>query len=711
MTLKKSAIIGIKILCISKIVCLIIKKLLSCILGNIRFIVLSQDDSPSMGSQPDICDKESPPPRRVISDEHLDHRLHYKRRFSCESNTPGSLKRGKPNTIKTGLPSPTRRRSIDRVTHDAAKHRFLSPDRYSTSTVAEPVASTLDTSPILKTEEACPVVLVIEEALYEDEESGGHLTRQTSKSSVVSIDQTHDQSHNQAFIQESMVLGLDQSAGNLSEQDGIDTDQGSHTRARDKSVFDIDFEAQLNGSVEGSSDDEVVAGSTLEAEQDQTPDRGTMTRDNIQTKSMESLDSAISDCPRHQSSTPSDISKCHSAHSIHSYDSAFSSDSNNQNRIPNDNPSESQNSFVISPPNSVEVSDCKDQTHTPCDTSSKNISSGALSPTFNFGRGDEEFKTTFVFPPVSPTTSYCNPVDRAISRIVTLSTAQGSNSEQSSTTEQGECTDDEILHKKESYFNTGKENVSTDSKVALCQEILASYLGGKGSSTTRSESDNKDTESIEQIRKEIAERKASPLRFPMSVSRKRAGVSPVRIPSIFAKADKEYRNRTAICSSPSSNRYQHRIETALKMSPGIKKPFLPLSTKLVKAESVEEVKSRLDSNAGHTPSRLIRDSSLHSCEIADSNSNSSNGGMEVQTPSTPKIKSNLLPARTGLSVKESLSSTRSPLKPIKRLQGMTPIRGSAFSGISSPMKVRNLQQVETESNLNNTDFNSIFTKE
>lgn len=146
------------------------------------------------------------------------------------------------------------------------------------------------------------------------------------------------------------------------------------------------------------------------------------------------------------------------------------------------------------------------------------------------------------------------------------------------------------------------------------------------------------------------------------------------------------------------------------MSPGRKKPFLPLSTNLVNASSVLEVRSRLDcdsplttdthegsnstSTAGHTPSRIITDNTLHSTEIevADvTNRISKNNPSTPQATglkgksslmSTPQIKSSLVTgggctpqiksgffSRGGVSSVLTPSSSLGPLKPIKRLQG------------------------------------------
>jgi hypothetical protein len=198
-----------------------------------------------------------------------------------------------------------------------------------------------------------------------------------------------------------------------------------------------------------------------------------------------------------------------------------------------------------------------------------------------------------------------------------------------------------------------------DPKLHISQD-MNSLLNRVGASV----SEEIDQEDIDKAKEEIAERRASPLRFPNSVSRRRAGVSPVRIPTIFAKADKE------------ASKYREMAKVAIRMSPGVKKPFLPLSTNLVNAPSVLEVKSRLDtsnrhdsSTAGHTPSRLFTDNSLQ--EAAENDTSKT----KFPEPSTPQIKAGLLPSRI-------LGSTsKTPAKSLKRLQGTT-------TGLSrSPKKV------------------------
>ncbi len=243
--------------------------------------------------------------------------------------------------------------------------------------------------------------------------------------------------------------------------------------------------------------------------------------------------------------------------------------------------------------------------------------------------------------------------------------------------------------------------------------------------------------------RELAARRASPLRFPNSVSR-RVGVSPVRIPTIFAKADKE------------AAKYREIAKVAMRSPRSVK---LPISTSLVRSAAVENAKQRLgnspdvksdennthecctpnhhlpkDESAGHTPMKLSavsKNPALQSIEINTSlldtineictpkseklakqieglgvNSskrplkdctNTDNGDSDPHA--TPKIKPAMISGRMvgtnlltknlcGITVSSHLGTTpsrkyRSPVKPVKRLQG------SPHSP-RSPMSPRNL---------------------
>ena len=188
--------------------------------------------------------------------------------------------------------------------------------------------------------------------------------------------------------------------------------------------------------------------------------------------------------------------------------------------------------------------------------------------------------------------------------------------------------------------------------------------------------------------KEIRERHESPLRFPQSQMRRQRGVSPIRIPTIFAKADQEQYQK-----------YREMGRAAIRHSP--RKPSLPIGTDLVNAVSVQNARSRLtnedsvleppSSNAGHTPKRLGPKSAL---SVKDAE----NATQDV-APTTPKIKPVLMKADVTKRVlaivppnpseqTPARKHARSPIKPVKRLQG-SPKSPNPRRNSKSPRKVLN----------------------
>ena len=181
-------------------------------------------------------------------------------------------------------------------------------------------------------------------------------------------------------------------------------------------------------------------------------------------------------------------------------------------------------------------------------------------------------------------------------------------------------------------------------------------------------------------RDELKARHESPLRFPQSNMRTQRGVSPLKIPSIFAKADEE------------AAKYREMGRKARRDSPQ-RKPILPIGTGLVNAGSVQNARIRLNGNegpsaetssAGHTPKNLGSKSALTIKENGE--------------PATPKIKPMLLstdvtkrvlavvpPNSTDTPIRKL---SRSPMKPVKRLQG-SPKSPNPRRYSNSPKKVLN----------------------
>ena len=252
--------------------------------------------------------------------------------------------------------------------------------------------------------------------------------------------------------------------------------------------------------------------------------------------------------------------------------------------------------------------------------------------------------------------------------------------------------------------------------------------------------------------RELADKRASPLRFTNSVTRNR-GCSPVRIPTIFAKADSE------------AQKYKQMVTKSLLRSPAKPaataaagcgsagggatssasqrgKPILPISTNLLRTDSVESAKKRLNggpsaeeragTGAGDTPVRppssSLHHTDLHSININESlletieqcctptserlkrselefsrevaalRDSTNMAADSSAVPHTPQIKSTLLNNQDftsrllakGLCTPKGVAETpgrkyRSPVKPVKRLQG-SPRSPRASAKAKSPLK-------------------------
>lgn len=355
--------------------------------------ILSNDStSPNDGDRESVQNAETAAPLNIDPSNRVEIVPH-KRRYS--DTAPGSgLKRGKPNTLKTGLPSPSHRRSIepdsvinpknyDDDTERSARHRFLSPDKFSSNCVA----STVDTSPILKTGSSAAMDMT---NLEDDDISASRLSRQISQTSVISsmslAEQTQMESdHDRAFIHESMLCLDDEEdeeeeegeEGEDSGDDEMEESEESHDEehSEDDEVDEEGYseageESDMEEGENASPDNDgvfvhpaeldskaVIAQETcsgVNAEESSSnrekcdsvdsigsvssiPGRGVKTHtvsveslDSVirvkpHTNSVESLDSAISDC---QQTGP--MSKYTSLQSVKSFDSGLSmSDPNN----------------------------------------------------------------------------------------------------------------------------------------------------------------------------------------------------------------------------------------------------------------------------------------------------------------------------------------------------------------------------------------------
>lgn len=145
---------------------------------------------PRSASEGEFCDPrtrvDASPPVRVVdwwAEEQITPFVVNRRRSTVDHNTSagsGSLRRGRPNALSSGLPSPAQRRSLDTTAPATVVSTtdFISPEKQA---VVLKGASTVDTSPIRGPDEL-------------------RLKRQESTLSVGSINQTEDELEN-AFIQ------------------------------------------------------------------------------------------------------------------------------------------------------------------------------------------------------------------------------------------------------------------------------------------------------------------------------------------------------------------------------------------------------------------------------------------------------------------------------------------------------------------------------
>ena len=123
---------------------------------------------------------------------------------------------------------------------------------------------------------------------------------------------------------------------------------------------------------------------------------------------------------------------------------------------------------------------------------------------------------------------------------------------------------------------------------------------------------------------DVALRHATPLRFHNSVSRRR-GTSPVRIPTIFAKADKE----AAMYREITRNVMRGSVRSGVKG-----KANLPISTNLVRSTSVENARRQL---AGSTPENVTGEVAPSSA-VSDIANDSMAGHTPVRHPTNPEFQ-------------------------------------------------------------------------
>ena len=509
-------------------------------------------------------------------------------------STATSLRRGKPNTVKTGLPLEySKRRSLDIDSFPPGDDKEI-----------DSIANTLDTSPILKEHQGSlfrdsPREIDVDTAatpisddahLIRQSSTSSIMSRQLSKTSLTSINPL-DSGLDQAFINESVLADMthvgeacDKSP--LNETDVVDTE--------------VDMDARY--SVKYSCVEVTVDPSDVGIHSDNTNSKINNKVDLLSQNSIDSLDSAVG-----SEVSPADMYKSTSLHSLQSCDSGLS---------------------------------------------------------IQGGNGDIHQKLNI----------------KSDSSLVSARLKQQANSHNQKINMRASCDLNKMI------------NVSSESAPKMMNESILDLQSAAKVSSTLPQFDND--------KEEIEKRRESPHRFCNSPIR-RVPNSPVRIPTIFARADQE------------AVHYREIARVALggtTRTASIRRPKLPISTNLVRCDSVQRCKKSLrmpeydvhtpdgsappTGSAGHTPARTNQ---RHGMKVIEFNSpgltsQSMNDTMHRHTlcdsnvvntsvldviPSTPRIKpqllasdkSNLLLSKSAtLAVTVDTGRYRTPVKPVKRLQ-------------------------------------------
>ena len=529
-------------------------------------------------------DLESASPQFLGDADQVTPRMH-KRGFSEENTPSGStcLRRGKPNTMKSGLPSPYHRRSID---------NSIDPSSMEREDLMECVPGAFDTSPIPKApdsmEDMCEGAIATPEVLPAN---GNGIDRQTSVVSITSNMEVCDNlisEHDQAFLNESYICP-DTTNYEPDESPGSTTNTECSPHCADGSLSNTSV---LSRTVSASSSHSAVAESAAP--------RGSATytakaslRFSHQ-RSVDSVDSAVDVSPTECLDTPPDVTgrlqKAGSTHSVRSCDSGVSLD------------------------------DASHQAKGKLQAHRYNVTSSAQSY--------------------------------------------------------------DVTGSSQSYDVTGSSQSTPTENDTPDQDLRQSIADLHNAAKVKNGVDKLETD---------PDRYQSPLRFPNATSRKRGNASPVRIPTIFARADREAEHFRDLARSV--------VRTPLRSS--IRRPNLPISTALVRSSEVESACNRLgctsasealakksveennhtpegemgrDDTIGHTPFRVLEDNSLHTRSVHRDRNN----GQE-SVLSTPRIKPALLARDVTKQVLsknfavaapgDTPARCRSPVKPVKRLQG------------------------------------------
>lgn len=575
-------------------------RLVTNLLGSRQSSDTSMSDSVSITSSISTGSQESVTSLEMAAKLETDLRPRSHRRGLSAEGTPSGLKRGKPNTVGVGLPDPAKRRSLDQtsytspapsgpIRHSSQREIFItspkkhdhldcSPVAFDTSPIPKAGLQMLDCSPI-GMEQPRNICLEDPSKLDLDTSADGedlcHSNSVSRQISVTSLNQEEAQpnatmvdanitqaesEHERAFIEESMLennLDETKSGQGSASVAGEDVFKKPLDLPLAKKKEDLSSDSQLMDSSLGSdaSDTSVITviynGQPVPSKRPVLTKEGQPVPGNVQ-RSRGEPNAKPGDV---EISTKDNLRKSMSAHSVESVDSGLGMENMDQDTAV---PGEGSDDLPEEPMSGV----CTHQREKSRDASFRALKEGA-EPVMIKKRESFREKSRGAGPQFKVSAE----MHHMLSRVGVV--------------------DEESSNKGSAPFVAVPGSEQSDNKQGNMHESILNLQeaqAGKVASTVKQFS-RTDTDV-----QEVIERHTSPLRFPNSVSRR--GTSPVRIPTVFAKADKE----AAI--------YREITRNVMRGSPksGIKaKPILPISTNLVRSSCVEDARRRLSGSSLNSP--------------------------------------------------------------------------------------------------------------
>ena len=601
-----------------------------------------------------------------ISDSQLDHTSsrHHQRGYSGDT----SLRRGRPNTIKSGLPSPRHKRLS--VEQDALKRggsTFVSPvkcemfdcgpDAFDTSPIASIAQDMVTSEDCLPPEGST----MSDTPLVDTEQHVNNVTMEIDESSS-NVDQL-PLDHDNAFIQDSILCAETAPVMALEITCLETTPDMNHAETAPEEIHD-----EMDGAMEHAE-----MALTTDSVESSAPGDDTLSA----SPEENSLDNAVSS--GHDDTCDSRFTTAETSHTHSTTDhvglrpseGADSSETTSTLHVQLSDGSLDSAVCLSSDTASVDSVTCLSS-----DTAS--IDSHVIDASLNAPlAGDSRDK--------SQSTASVKSCDSGIGLggvqpgHVKPCSPQGGDSVQS-------------------VVWSVRPDVQCQQDLSTEKDTMTQQLFHNNEYSAKIERDDTGTKSgsPNRCRAESGDRYWSPLRFPNSpLRRPRRGASPVRIPTIFAKADQE------------ASRYRELAKSVLRTGPSprhSRQPSLPISTNLLRLHTIESARCRLaegstgggklvprtDTLAGHTPLRVSRHIVEHQntadeyslripLRMSDSLNREECASSKILntdelTTMTPRIKPPLLAGNKRLLTPgESLVTPHrrchSPVKPVKRLQG------------------------------------------